>query len=110
MVEAPKGRIRTVKVQVIDGDVVWRELEGEIVILNLATGQYYGLEGAANDMWRLLVEHGTTEKVVEVMAAEYDATPDRLNADLDALVRDLARRSLVHIDEPRQEGVPGSPE
>ena len=86
------------KVEILDGDIVWRELEGEIVILNLATGYYYGLEGAGNDMWRLLVEHGSTEKVVEVMAGEYDVDTARLEVDLQSLVHDLARKSLVRVD------------
>jgi hypothetical protein len=86
-----------VKVEILDEDVVWRDLDGEIVILNLATGFYYGLEGAAGDMWRLLVEHGSTEKVVEMMAAEYDATADRLRVDLQALLEDLARKGIVRI-------------
>jgi len=86
------------KVRILDNDVVWRELDGEIVVLNLATGNYYGLEGAANDMWRLLSEHGSTEKVVETMARDYDVDAARLTADLDALVQELARRSLVAID------------
>jgi hypothetical protein len=87
-----------VRVEILDADIVWRELEGEVVILNLATGFYYGLEGAGNDMWRLLVEHGSTEKVLEVMASDYDVDTDQLACDLHALVADLARKSIVRVD------------
>jgi hypothetical protein len=89
---------RDVKVEILDADVVWRDLDGEIVILNLATGYYYGLEGAGNDIWRLLVEHGSTEKVVEVIANEYDVDTERLALDLHSLVQDLARKSIVRVD------------
>lgn len=92
--------IRAVNVEILESDVVWRDLDGEIVILNLATGYYYGLEGAANDMWRLLVEHRSTEDVIEIMSREYDAPADRLQTDLRALVDDLARRSIVRIATP----------
>jgi hypothetical protein len=94
------GMMDVVKVEILDNDVVWRDLEGEIVILNLATGYYYGLEGAANEMWRLLVEHGSTEKVCDIMSREYDASADRLRADLEAFVDDLARRDIVRIAAP----------
>jgi hypothetical protein len=94
------------KVAVIESDVVWRDLNGDIVILNLATGYYYGLEGAGNTMWRLLVEHGSTEKVVEAMAADYDVEPDRIEADLVSLVRDLALKSIVRIDASTPVGHP----
>lgn len=85
-------------VRILETDVVWRELDGEVVILNLATGNYYGLEGAANDMWRLLVEHGSTETVVDIMAREFDVDAERLSQDLDALVNDLVTRAIVHVD------------
>ena len=71
------------KVEILESDVVWRDLDGEVVILNLATGNYYGLEGAANQMWQLLVEHGSTEKVVDIMAREYDVDAAELTRDLE---------------------------
>jgi len=86
------------KVRILEADVVWRELDGEVVILNLATGNYYGLEGAANDMWRLLVEHGSTEKVVEIMARDFDVESGRVSQDLDTLVKDLETRAIVQVE------------
>jgi len=85
-------------VRILEADVVWRELDGEVVILNLATGNYYGLEGAANDMWRLLVEHGSTEKVVEIMARDFDVDESRVSRDLDMLIKDLETRAIVHVE------------
>jgi hypothetical protein len=85
------------KVEILESDVVWRDLDGDIVILNLATGHYYGLEGAANRMWQLLVEHGSTEQVVEVMAGEYDVDVARLETDLGELLEELARRSILQF-------------
>ncbi len=87
------------KVEILESDIVWRELDGDIVLLNLATGYYYGFEGAGNDMWRLLVEHGSTEAVVKALAGVYDdVEPKRLDADLHALIKDLERKSIVRVD------------
>ena len=86
------------KVKIVESDFVWRDLDGAIVILNLATGNYYGLEGAANPMWQLLIEHGSTEKVIEVMAREYDIDAAQVERDLDALVQELARHSLLQVE------------
>ena len=87
-------------VRILETDVVWRELDGEVVILNLATGNYYGLEGSANDMWRLLVEHRSTETVAGIMSREFDVDADHVRADLDTLVHELARRSIVSLEQP----------
>ena len=83
------------RVELNEADVVWRELEGEVIILNLATGCYYGLEGSANDMWRLLLQHGTTDKVIEILADDYEVERDRVTRDVDDLVRRLCDKSIL---------------
>lgn len=89
-------------VQLLENDVVWRELDGEIVILNLATGHYYGLEGAANEMWRLLLEHKSTDRVVALMQRTHAVDRKRLSRDLDTLVRELARKKVLKIDSGKR--------
>lgn len=85
------------KVEILDEDIVWRDLDGDIVILNLATGLYYGLEGAGNDIWRALAEHGSTEKALEALIAAYDVPRPQLERDLDTLVRDFADRGFLKL-------------
>ncbi len=79
----------------IPDEVVFREVGGEMVILNLATGTYFGLDGVGTRLWQLLAEHGGTERAVEVMLTEYDVDEPRLRRDVDALVRTLVDTGLV---------------
>lgn len=87
------------KVEILDQDVVWRDLEGEVVILNLATATYFGLEGIGNDIWRYLAEHQSTDQLVETLCAEYDVSPDEMRADLDRFLRELSEKGLVRLSE-----------
>jgi len=48
----------------IPDDVVFRDLAGEAVILNLASGIYFGLNEVGTRMWNLLAEHGSTEQIL----------------------------------------------
>jgi hypothetical protein len=82
----------------ISDDVVFRDLAGEAVILNLATGTYFGLNEVGTRMWHLMAEHGSTKTVVETLLAEYDVEKVQLRRDLDELIRQLADRGLVTID------------
>jgi hypothetical protein len=82
------------KVRLSD-DVVWRELDDKIVIIDSATNQYFGLSGAGGVMWRLLAEHGSTEAALAGLQDEFDADAEQLRADLDALVKDLAEKGLL---------------
>lgn len=49
------------RVEISDG-VTWRDLGGDVVILNVETGVYFGLDGSGGQIWRELVEHGSIEK------------------------------------------------
>jgi hypothetical protein len=89
------------KVQ-IGEDVVWREVDDQIVILDTAKNHYFGLGGAGSAMWRLLAECGSTEAALEGLKNEFDADPAQLRDDLDKLVKDLVDRGLLQtiMDTP----------
>ena len=76
-------------------DVTWCDLQNDVVILNVDTGVYFGLEGAGGQMWRELVEHRSLEKAFEALKKQFDVKPDELKRDLEALVRQLAEKGLV---------------
>jgi hypothetical protein len=88
------------KIQV-SGDVVTRSLAGEAVLLDLASGTYFGLDEVGTRIWQLLGEHGAAEPVVAALLDEYDVDEARVRADLDRLVRELQEKGLVRIDEPQ---------
>lgn len=79
----------------IPEDVVFRDLSGEAVILNLTTGTYFGLNGVGTKVWSLLAEHKSTEEVVQALLKEYQVSEDRLRADVDGLVGQLLEKGLV---------------
>ena len=82
----------------ISDDVVFRDLAGEAVILNLATGTYFGLDSVGTRIWHLMSEHGSTEKVIVGLLAEYEVEEGQLRRDLDALIRQLIDKGLVRTD------------
>lgn len=79
-------------------DVVCREIHGEAVLLNLATGIYFGLDPVGTRVWQLIGEQGSTEKIAEAMLAEYEVDDRRLRQDLDDLIRQLRDKGLVTTD------------
>ena len=82
----------------IPDDVVFRILGGEAVLLNLATGTYFGLDEVGTRMWQLMSEHGSTDKVVEAMLEEYEVEESVLQSDVDKLVKDFSDNGLVKLD------------
>jgi hypothetical protein len=75
--------------------VVFRELDGETVLLNLDSGVYFGLDAVGTRVWALLLEHGATAPVCAQMEREYEVTRDELERDVQRLVRELCEKGLL---------------
>ena len=79
----------------VPSPVMDRSVGDETVILNLASGTYYGLDPVGARMWRLLGEGKSLGEVCEILLEEYDVARERLEADLLKLAEELANNGLV---------------
>jgi hypothetical protein len=81
----------------VPDDVIFRELDGEAILLNLATGMYFGLDQIGTRLWALITESGSLRHAVDVMAAEYDVDRPALERDALELTGQLIEKGLVHV-------------
>jgi coenzyme PQQ synthesis protein D (PqqD) len=51
----------------IPENIVFRDLAGEAVILNLGTGMYLGLKAVGTQIWRLISEECSSEQIVATL-------------------------------------------
>jgi hypothetical protein len=80
--------------------VIFEELDGEVVLLELGSGQYYKLNRSGSHIWSLIREHGDTELVEQALAAEYQIDRDRAHEDVAELVGQLESLGLIVVDRP----------
>jgi Coenzyme PQQ synthesis protein D (PqqD) len=83
----------------VSPSVIYRDVSGEIVLLNLQSGVYYGLDPVGSRMWHLLMERRPLDDVCAVMVEEYDVPADVLRADLSRLVDELSSKGLVTVQQ-----------
>jgi hypothetical protein len=81
----------------INPSVIYRDLAGEVVLLNLQSGVYYGLDTVGSRVWQLLMESRGLDEVCAIMLDEYDVDPDALRADVKRLVGELSDKGLVMV-------------
>ena len=81
----------------VNDDVLFQELQGEAVLLNLKSGVYFGLDPVGTRIWQLFAEHELLADIAQTIVAEYDVAEDRSSADLLVLVADLERQGLVAV-------------
>jgi len=79
----------------ISPDVVFRDLEGEAVILDLASGRYFGLNAVGTRIWTLLEAGTPIDRIVEAIAGEYEADAQQIARDVIGLVDELTSRGLI---------------
>jgi hypothetical protein len=83
----------------IKKDVVFRDLEGEMVLLNLATGVYFGLDPVGTRIWGLIDGRRSAAAIVEALTAEYEVDPQTCETDLDRFLESLRDNELVELDD-----------
>jgi hypothetical protein len=79
----------------IPAEVMVRQVGDETVILDLASGNYYGLDPVGARIWQLLTEGRSLADVRDIMLAEYEVAHEELEHDLDRLLRELLAQGLV---------------
>lgn len=76
-------------------EVLYQEVGGEAVLLDLASEQYFGLDPVGTRIWELMDGHRLLSDIHDVLCGEFDADRDRIGSDLLALVQSLMDAGLV---------------
>jgi hypothetical protein len=78
-------------------DVLARVLDGEAVLLDLASGEYFGLNAVGTRVWELLSAGNSYGEVRAALVGEFEAPAATIDRDLDELVGRLLERKLVRL-------------
>jgi hypothetical protein len=81
----------------IPDDVLFQELNGEAVILDLASERYFGLDGVGTRFWEILNDDPSMQAAFDQLCEKYEVEPERLERDLLALASDLVEAGLLRL-------------
>lgn len=79
----------------ISDDVVARQVGGETMLLDLASGTYFGLNAVGGRFWQLVESEVSPQEARDTILAEYEVAAEELDRDLAELVDQLASNGLV---------------
>lgn len=82
----------------IPEQVMARQVGEETVILDLASGTYFGLDPVGARIWQLLGEGRTLAEVCESMLVEYEVSRDEIERDVNELLAALVDKSLIKVE------------
>jgi hypothetical protein len=86
--------------------VIYENFDDELVAINLDTGVYHSLTGAAADAFQLLVNEATQHELAEVLATRYTASVETIDGALDGFLKQLQKEELICLVETRTQRPP----
>lgn len=76
----------------------WRIVDGKVVILDTASGDYYTLNETATVVWESLLEGRNLDETTEKLMAVFEVDPAEARADIQALIDSFFRDGfLQHV-------------
>src|SRR4030042_1354668 len=78
--------------------VIHETIDGETVIVNLDSGNYYSLNRVGAEVWKLIGEKVSIGGIIESIANRYDAKKEEIVKAVNHLINELQQELLVVMD------------
>jgi hypothetical protein len=75
--------------------VLWRELDGEAILLDPKEGCSYNLNAVGTLIWRMLDGTHSTHEIVTAICTFYEVEYEQANQDVEQLLDDMRKNNLV---------------
>ena len=76
-----------------------QEVDGEMVLLDMNSENYFGLDEVGTAIWQAMQEKESLKEVFEVLLEQYEVEEDILKKDLETFVGKLEESGLVKVEE-----------
>ena len=87
-------------------EVAAKVIDGEAVLINLATGVYYSMRGSGAYLWSQLETGSTLSRLGEALAYQYGIERELAHRDVQRLVAELHSEGLVTMGGDVADGTP----
>ncbi|RYD67827.1 MAG: PqqD family protein [Sphingomonadales bacterium] len=79
----------------LSDDAVAAEVSGEIVLISISNGRYFGLDSIGSDIWRRIEGGKSLEALCDELCDSYDGDAATIRQETQALVETLLGRGLL---------------
>jgi hypothetical protein len=75
--------------------VITETIDGEAIMINLGTGNYYSVAGSGAEVCGFLEQGASVERVIETLSRGYEAPREAIASAVSDLIADLEREGLI---------------
>ena len=79
----------------LSDEVIAQEINGETVLLDLASEQYFGLDVLGTRIWRLLEQGVPLSAIIEQLLPEFEVDREQFVADVNRFVSEMLEAGLI---------------
>ncbi len=80
-------------------DLVAAGMNGDIVMMSIEQGLYFGISGVGTRIWELLEQPASVDALAQTILAEYEVDEVTCQRDLLAFARELLKHGVVSLAE-----------
>jgi len=82
-------------------------IDGEAIIINLATGAYYSMDGIGGEIWSMIEARRSADSILEQILEVYHVEAETARHDLEAVLRQMLDEGLIQMVGPSGESSNG---
>ncbi len=79
-------------------DMLFNEIDGEVVMLSIQNSEYYGMDKVGSRIWELLEKPLSFRELVVKLIEEYEVTEQQCTADTLTFLKKLEDKKLITFD------------
>lgn len=76
-------------------DLIASEMDGDLVMMSIERGEYYGISGVGTRVWELLERPVTLAEIVAAICREFEVDTSVGEQDMRQFLEELLKRGLV---------------
>lgn len=73
------------------------EIDGDVVMMDPETGDYYGLSSVARRIWQLLERPQNKEELIASLVKEYNVPEETCRRDVSEFISKLTSKRVVYL-------------
>ena len=78
-------------------DIIASEVDGEVVMMSVDKGMYFGMDSIGGDIWKKLEEPKTISRICEELNQEYAAELNTIQKDVNLFMKDLLDQNIIEL-------------
>jgi hypothetical protein len=78
-------------------DLLFNEIDGEVVMLSVENGEYYGMDRVGSYIWKLLETPISLLGLVNTLTKKYEVSEERCLEEIRSFIEELETNKLIYF-------------